>query len=1219
MDKRTASIVGAIIVVGGLFAFAGEADPPSRPPGAGSDDCNENGIPDRADIANGTSPDCNMNGIPDECDVVSSSLDIFATGLDLPEDIVPSQGAYPPGFFVPDFNANAVWHVSPDGGVVAQFATGFLPIGAVLAPDEFGGMGDRLFVANRTGGGTPPGVLVVDADGNVTQFAVITVGITGLAYIPLAVGGPSAGKLLATGQGLLYTIDTFGEAELLLPSLGPRMFTPALAPTDFGAFAHNIFGGQSSGDKIVAIDLQTNHASLFGRIPLGPDQAGLRQIAFSPTGWFAPLDPALTNQSVMVVSVSGSTAGGGSDGALVALDGAGVVIATLTQTSLGLDFDPRGLLFVGSDLVVSNVADGTILRLSVGSFPLSDCNANGVPDACDVDDGSSEDCTANGIPDECEPDCNGNGAADSCDLADQTSEDCNLNGIPDECDISSGSSQDNNSDDVPDECDFLVVQDRTDAGAQELGLSVCNVHVQFPGPFPDYKLVSIANTLISTDDPAGFFQHPLGLNTAPPEVLIDFDPTLIYDSFVTIGLKTVPEGVLDATVLDPDFSSPFFNNSGLVLGGWFNAIPNNDQGHPDDNFQVLIAQFTVGMGYTVSGTVVVNWQSPDGGSVVQTPTAFECVSQPCESDADCDDGHPCTDDTCSDIGICVNTSVDCDDGDSCTVDSCDGPSGECVHQPVDCDDGNPCTTDSCDPASGCVNEPNTNPCDDGDACTTDDTCTDGACAGGPPVDCDDGVECTVDGCVEDNCVSTVDDTICDNGLYCDGLETCDATRGCQAGDPPCGDLNCDEDTDTCVCLADDDCDDGVNCTLDECLDSVCVNTPDATFCDNGLFCDGLESCDPVAGCQPGTAPCIGQTCDENNDDCCERNADCDDGDACTIDSCDPDIGCLYIPLECDDNNLCTHDDCDPVAGCVNTPVNCDDNNLCTDDDCDPVAGCVNMPNDLNSCDDGDACNGGELCVGGICHAGTPLDCDDVNLCTDDDCDPLVGCVNSPNDGSSCDDGDVCNGDETCLGGICQAGTPADCDDMNPCTDDGCDPVGGCVNTPNDLNSCDDGDGCNGDETCVGGTCQAGTPLDCDDNDACTENSCDFDAGGCVATPIDCNDEDACTEDSCDSDFGCMNAPFDCDDGNECTEDGCDSDTGCTHEDIECPEVQVCDPETGECVVDQDPCECINGKVTLCHVPPGHPARARTITVRCAARDRHLAHGDVCGPCEDGDG
>ena len=64
-----------------------------------------------------------------------------------------------------------------------------------------------------------------------------------------------------------------------------------------------------------------------------------------------------------------------------------------------------------------------------------DCNNNGVLDQCDIRDGISQDCTGNGIPDECEPDCNGNVIADSCDIASGTSADCNDNSVPDECEL----------------------------------------------------------------------------------------------------------------------------------------------------------------------------------------------------------------------------------------------------------------------------------------------------------------------------------------------------------------------------------------------------------------------------------------------------------------------------------------------------------------------------------------------------------------------------------------------------------------------------------------------------------------------------------------------------------------------------------------------------------------------------------------------------------------
>ena len=45
----------------------------------------------------------------------------------------------------------------------------------------------------------------------------------------------------------------------------------------------------------------------------------------------------------------------------------------------------------------------------------SDCNTNGVEDACDISDGASQDCNTNGLPDECEQDLDGDGLIDDCD------------------------------------------------------------------------------------------------------------------------------------------------------------------------------------------------------------------------------------------------------------------------------------------------------------------------------------------------------------------------------------------------------------------------------------------------------------------------------------------------------------------------------------------------------------------------------------------------------------------------------------------------------------------------------------------------------------------------------------------------------------------------------------------------------------------------------------
>ena len=45
------------------------------------------------------------------------------------------------------------------------------------------------------------------------------------------------------------------------------------------------------------------------------------------------------------------------------------------------------------------------------------------------------------------------------------------------------------------------------------------------------------------------------------------------------------------------------------------------------------------------------------------------------------------------------------------------------------------------------------------------------------------------------------------------------------------------------------------------------------------------------------------------------------------------------------------------------------------------------------------------------------------------------------------------------------------------------------------------------------------------------------------------------------------------------------------------------------------------KVTICHVPPGNPENAHTITVAFPALEAHFANhgGDTFGACEDGGG
>ena len=93
-------------------------------------------------------------------------------------------------------------------------------------------------------------------------------------------------------------------------------------------------------------------------------------------------------------------------------------------------------------------------------------------------------------------------------------------------------------------------------------------------------------------------------------------------------------------------------------------------------------------------------------------------------------------------------------------------------------------------------------------------------------------------------------------------------------------------------------------------------------CANGLFCDGVETCDPLLGCLSGTPP------------------NCDDLNACTVDSCNE------LHNECQNMDTCCGNGViDPGENCE--PPNDEDCNNGMDDDGDGRADC----RDFDSCAD----------------------------------------------------------------------------------------------------------------------------------------------------------------------------------------------------------------------------------------------------------------------------
>ena len=613
------------------------------------------------------------------------------------------------------------------------------------------------------------------------------------------------------------------------------------------------------------------------------------------------------------------------------------------------------------------------------------------------------------------------------------------------------------------------------------------------------------------------------------------------------------------------------------------------------------------------------------------------VDDDCDGDVDeatCDDGNPCTEDSCVEDEGCTYTplvDVECLDGDPCTVaDHCEN--GECVGSPVTCNDDNVCTDDSCDGAGGCLFAPLPNLCDDGDACTVGDVCADGMCVGSVTLVCDDNNPCTDDACGETGCVFTANESGCDDG------SACTSGDACEGGECAGAVLSCDDDNpctfDGCDpilgCVNDAHtlpCDDGDACTIqDTCADGACASGA-AMSCEDGNACteDACQNgqCAFISKdgpCDDGIACTTSDVCQSGS--CVGSALDCDDNNLCTTDFCDPSTGCVSLAnaVPCDDGDVCTIGDMCENAGCAagENSISCEDGNPCTDDSCAPQTGCVFIAN-TDPCDDNNSCTTNDTCKAGNCSGLGNLACDDGNACTVDSCLPDGGCDHVITAGV-CDDGDACTMADTCVNGECVSGNLLGCDDGNPCTDETC-LDGNCVFSANE-NPCDDGNACTIDAQCTDGSCLGVESLNCDDFNNCTDDMCKPDSG-CVHTANEqvCNDGDPCTLGDVCAQGACQagQKPLSCDDGNSCTDDGCEPGIGCTFTGNDA----ACD-DGNACSVDD---QCVDGWCTFTTVlacDDGNPCTDDTCDAQsgCAAlfNEAPCSDDDLCSvgdACKDG--
>ncbi|MBW2991576.1 hypothetical protein KY348_07815 [Candidatus Woesearchaeota archaeon] len=518
-------------------------------------------------------------------------------------------------------------------------------------------------------------------------------------------------------------------------------------------------------------------------------------------------------------------------------------------------------------------------------------------------------------------------------------------------------------------------------------------------------------------------------------------------------------------------------NYGSIINSYYNNYTGNPYpgvayiGYSAVITDVTAIQDNEGYFYECCNAPMDTWDfftSPIWGKKIADPDNYPCLYW----EDGCGQAEPCCTDADEDGYFAIDPA--CPEGD-------------------DCDDTNP----TIHPGAPEICDGRDNDCDPGTPDGADETWFGQPCDG-PDLDfCEEGVfECIggVMGCT---------DLTPDNEEVCNGIDD-----------------DCDGEVDE-----DAWCDDGIECTLNRCIDGGCIYIPDQSRCD--------------------------------------------DGNVCTDDVCDLDIGCFYLnnANSCDDGLWCNGEDVCSDGSCVaGTPIICDDGIECTYDICNEERDMCEYPNKplgeecgesrdcpADACDwvyaefypdDGhDTCDGDGVCVAHSCTMEASYCSDDnsgdgVNRITcGAECDQHADCYYTPCDGfDGCYDNiyrdyhNVANNclfeaDCRCERNECTDYTPepdndgdgfsvscGDCDDSSGETYPGADDSS-CDGVDNDCDGVADEDYVPASTECGIGACASTGTLTCVDGvevDTCTPGAPGADDATCDAVDDDCDgvaDED----------------------------------------------------------------------------------------------------------------
>jgi len=265
-------------------------------------------------------------------------------------------------------------------------------------------------------------------DGNSVQFGQVNIGSSNNNTLSIANAGP--GEL------------EIGQITLAGPGAGDYSFTligNPIAPVSSGSLAI-AFSPTAAGVRQAVMTIPNNDPdqpsfsfilSGTGVQPAAPVmQVRVNGNAVAANGQFAfgnvelgdsaTANVELRNVGNAALNVSNVTFFSGNTGdysvsqtqANIAPGSSATVTVTVTPTAEGNRATTMRIFSnsVPTPYSVNLSASGVQPQVQI-----TDCNTNGIDDAQDLADGTSEDCNTNGVPDECETDSDADGVIDGCD------------------------------------------------------------------------------------------------------------------------------------------------------------------------------------------------------------------------------------------------------------------------------------------------------------------------------------------------------------------------------------------------------------------------------------------------------------------------------------------------------------------------------------------------------------------------------------------------------------------------------------------------------------------------------------------------------------------------------------------------------------------------------------------------------------------------------------